>query len=128
MDHEKLKWYIYCETLPELHSAKPVPVLKFSFRGPRRISGKKCHAYGMKKIGKDYTFRVHYENRWDELNKKSKCDLYQKIHIENAKSMKKVGFKMKGYLNKLTTSNRLKIKLASASHILRSELSRWDNR
>eukprot|EP00121_Abeoforma_whisleri_P009473 Awhi_evm1s8713 len=35
---------------------------------------------------------VHYEKWWDELNKKSKCELYQKIQLDdmaNAQSMKK---------------------------------------
>eukprot|EP00121_Abeoforma_whisleri_P008467 Awhi_evm1s7775 len=55
---------------------------------------------------------VHYENWWDELNKKSKCDLYQKIQLDdiaNVKSMKK-GFK-----------------LASGTHGLRLGLSPRDN-
>eukprot|EP00121_Abeoforma_whisleri_P006104 Awhi_evm1s5543 len=40
---------------------------------------------------------VHYENWWAESNEISKCDLYQKIQLDdmaNAKSMKK-GFKIK---------------------------------
>eukprot|EP00121_Abeoforma_whisleri_P000380 Awhi_evm1s337 len=72
---------------------------------------------------------AHYENWcWDELNEKSKCDLHQKIQLDdkaNAKSIKK-GIQLddkanaksikkgvlKRYVNKLTTS---KFKLASGT-------------
>eukprot|EP00121_Abeoforma_whisleri_P017223 Awhi_evm1s15788 len=52
-----------------------------------------------------------------------------KIHDDmgNDKSMKKEVFKMKRCVNKLTTSNRLKFKLVSGTHDLRSEWSRRDN-
>eukprot|EP00121_Abeoforma_whisleri_P006746 Awhi_evm1s6143 len=47
--------------------------------------------------------------------------------MANAKSMKKGVFKMKQYVNKSTTSNRLKLKLASGIHGLRLELGSQDN-
>eukprot|EP00121_Abeoforma_whisleri_P007878 Awhi_evm1s7207 len=46
----------------------------------------------------------------------SKCSLYQKIQLDDIaciNSMKKGIFKMKRFLNKMTTSNRLKFKLVS---------------
>eukprot|EP00121_Abeoforma_whisleri_P001965 Awhi_evm1s1760 len=74
--------------------------------------------------------RLDKQVQWDYLNKKSKCDLYQKIQLDdmvNAKPMKKGVVKMKWYVNKLTTSNRLKFKLANGTHGLRSELSHRNN-
>eukprot|EP00121_Abeoforma_whisleri_P002418 Awhi_evm1s2167 len=47
--------------------------------------------------------------------------------MANAKSMKKGIFKIKRYVNKLTIYNRLKFKLASGIHGLKSESSRRDN-
>eukprot|EP00121_Abeoforma_whisleri_P001139 Awhi_evm1s1012 len=41
---------------------------------------------------------THYKNWWDELNNKSKCDLYRKIQLDdmaNAKFVKTGVFKMK---------------------------------
>eukprot|EP00121_Abeoforma_whisleri_P010363 Awhi_evm1s9555 len=50
------------------------------------------------------------------------------IDMANAKPMNKGVFKIKRFVNKLTTSNRLKFKLASGKDSLRSELSsRRDN-
>eukprot|EP00121_Abeoforma_whisleri_P012098 Awhi_evm1s11167 len=47
--------------------------------------------------------------------------------IASINSMKKGIFNMERYLNKMKTSNKLKFKLVSGTHGLRSELSRRDN-
>eukprot|EP00121_Abeoforma_whisleri_P005415 Awhi_evm1s4909 len=88
--------------LSESRSVKQLQVLKSSFCGPRRSS---------------YKTRLcvrHYEERLDELNKKSKCSLYQRIQLDDMACInltKKGMFKMKWYLNKMATSNRLQFKL-----------------
>eukprot|EP00121_Abeoforma_whisleri_P008593 Awhi_evm1s7887 len=104
-----------------------------SFRGPRRSSNKEIEAIiaendleesfhdldkneitflEIRKLVKTRLSVAHYENWWDELNRKSRCDLYQKIQLDDRANANFVKKGMKWYVEKLTTSNRLKFKLA----------------
>ena len=71
-----------------------------------------------------------YFDKWKiEVNRKSKCTLFRRLKFDDSdciESIRKGSFKMKQYVNILTTSNRLKFKLISGTHGLRSELSRRD--
>eukprot|EP00121_Abeoforma_whisleri_P016089 Awhi_evm2s14781 len=104
---------IFCATLTESRLIKQVQVLNSSFRGPRRSSEKVIKSIiaenDLEKSFYDFNNKeitlmqlsnlvktklsvAHYENLWDKLNKKSKCNFYQKIQLNdmaNAKSMKK---------------------------------------
>eukprot|EP00121_Abeoforma_whisleri_P014637 Awhi_evm1s13499 len=94
MNHSKLKWHIRCSTLSKSRLVKQVQVLKSLFRGPRRSSYKVIESLiaeiGLKESFDDFARKEitlselkclvktrlcvrHYEERWDELNKKSKC-------------------------------------------------------
>eukprot|EP00121_Abeoforma_whisleri_P001541 Awhi_evm1s1375 len=105
---------------------------KSSFRGPRRSSDKVIKSM-ITENGLEESFHDFDRNEITLMELrilKSKCDLYQNFQLDdmaNAKSIKKGVFKMKGSVNKLATSNRLKFKIASGTHGLRSKLSRRDN-
>ncbi len=150
MDNRKLNWYLRCSTLPDARLVKQAQKLKSSFRGPRRSHDKvvesllkvndlteSFHDYEegsvsvleLRNLVKARLSVSHYQKLWDELNRKTKCSLYQSLLLDDmgfVNSMKVGKARSRVYVNKLTPANRLKFKLISGTHGLRSELSRRD--